>query len=186
VRYFQVMAEAKLQVMGHGAAPGRGGGDVGNGLIYGVLHRRLWLEALGAAMGLDLDPPDTPSSPAARDHSWMYDALLEQFRFVVPRIADPLAQQHVKGLARIVKYLQQVDALGASYDADELADLRALLGADPVTLDAGRAAVADGARSGEVDDRGYLRYLWRRVSRETELARPAMGVLADRHWPALR
>ncbi|MGH9113528.1 MAG: hypothetical protein ACRDZN_14710 [Acidimicrobiales bacterium] len=39
----------------------------------------------------------------------MYGALLDQFRFVVPRIVDPLAQQRVKGFrfARVVKYLQR-------------------------------------------------------------------------------
>ena len=65
VRYYQVMAETKLQVMGHrgpsdgdgddgrGGAEG-GGSDVGNGFIYQVLHRRLWLEALATANGLEL------------------------------------------------------------------------------------------------------------------------------------
>ena len=28
--------------------------------------------------------------------------------------------------------------------------------------------------------------MWRRVARETELARPSMGALAERHWPPLR
>jgi hypothetical protein len=50
----------------------------------------------------------------------------------------------------------------------------------------GRAAAAGAVAAGTVSEADYLRTLWRRVARETELARPAMGVLADRHWPELR
>jgi hypothetical protein len=39
--------------------------------------------------------------------------------------------------------------------------------------------------AGTVSEEAYLRTLWRRVARETELARTSMGVLADRHWPDL-
>jgi hypothetical protein len=39
--------------------------------------------------------------------------------------------------------------------------------------------------SGSVGDEAYLGALWRRVARETELARSSMGALADRHWPEL-
>jgi hypothetical protein len=68
----------------------------------------------------------------------------------------------------------------------ELNDLEQLLGDRPPSVAAGREAAATAARAGAVSDEGYLGYLWRRVQRETELARPAMGVLADRHWPELR
>jgi hypothetical protein len=50
----------------------------------------------------------------------------------------------------------------------------------------GRVAAAAAVAAGAVSDRDYLRALGRRVARETELARPAMGALADRHWPELR
>lgn len=204
VHYYQVMAEAKLQVMTHrpGGAAGRfaagdggaggdggggGGGDVGNGLIYGMLHRRLWFEALGAALGIDAPGVEAAPDTEPGDHAWLYDALLTQMRdVVVPRIDDPLAKQRTKGFARIVKYLQQVDAHGASHDAAELADLTAMLGSAPASLRAGRLAAADAVRSRAVTDEDYLRYVWRRATRDTELMRPAMGALADRHWPALR
>lgn len=52
IRYYRVMAEAKILTMNHGTtlrsradAPG-GGGDVGARLIFGQLHRRLCVEAL--------------------------------------------------------------------------------------------------------------------------------------------
>ena len=36
--------------------------DIGNGLIYRQLHRRLWLESLAAVMGLELEPPTYPGT----------------------------------------------------------------------------------------------------------------------------
>ena len=126
VRYYQVMAETKLQVMGHrGPACRRrrtaSGGDgtgaattSGNGFIYQVLHRRLWLEALAAANGLELAPAETPQARDPRDSDWMYDAVLTQLRdVIVPRTTDPLAQARGKGVARIIKYLARVDTYGA-------------------------------------------------------------------------
>ena len=193
VRYYQVMAETKLQVMGHrgpGEGDGRvdgGGGDVGNGFIYQVLHRRLWLEALAAANGLALTPAETPQAREPHDSDWMYDAVLTQLRdVIVPRTTDPLAQARGKGVARIVKYLARVDTYGPFYEESELRDLEKLLGGRPDSVRAGRADAAGAVVAGSVSDEDYILTLWRRVARDTELARPAMGALADRHWPPLR
>ena len=199
VRYYQVMAETKLQVMGHrGPAAGdndgggRGGGDgggsdVGNGFIYQVLHRRLWLEALAAANGLELAPTETPQARDPRDSDWMYDAVLTQLRdVIVPRTTDPLAQARGKGIARIIKYLARVDTYGPYYEECELQDLEKLLGRRPESVVSGRADAAAAVVAGDVSDEDYILTLWRRIARETELARPSMGVLADRHWPPLR
>ncbi|HVX16533.1 MAG TPA: phosphotransferase family protein [Acidimicrobiales bacterium] len=193
VRYYQVVAETKLLVMGH--SPRRanryvevegGGMDVGNGLIYGVLHRRLWFEAIAALLGLDLDAP--PLAPDVDDdHDWLYQALLHQLReVVVPKIADPLAQQRAKGLARIVKHLREVNLHGQFYEQGELDDLAGALGAPPADVASGREALRVAARGGKVSDAAYLQVLWRRVARDEELLRSASGALADRHWPPLR
>jgi aminoglycoside phosphotransferase (APT) family kinase protein len=195
VRYYRVLAETKLQVMNHrpGGIAARyadgegGGGDVGNGLIYGVLHRRLWLEALAAMLALDTPATEDPPRRDEADHDWLYTAVLDQLRHVVvPRITDPLASTRAKGLARVLKYLATINEFGAFYDACELDDTAELLGERPMSIASGRAAVAAAARAGKLTDEQYLGYLWRRAARDTELARPAMGVLADRHWPSLR
>ena len=197
VRYYQVMAETKLQVMSHrgpedgdghgGRGDGGGGGDVGNGFIYQVLHRRLWLEALAAAIGLALTPAEPPQAREPRDVDWMYDAVLTQLRdVIVARTTDPLAQTRGKGVARIIKYLARVDTYGPYYEECELQDLAQVLGRRPGSVGNGRAAVAAAVPAGGVSEKDYVLTLWRRVARETELARPSMGVLADRHWPPLR
>jgi aminoglycoside phosphotransferase (APT) family kinase protein len=194
VWFYQVMAEAKLQVMSHRvqnpSQPGQQGvgegSDIGNGFIYNVLHRRLWLEALARAATIELTPVETPPEHTRRDHEWMYDALLVQLRdVVVPRISDPMAKARSKGFARIIKYLARVDAYGDFYESCELEDLEKLLGFSPATVALGRADVSRAVLEGVITDSAYLSYLWRRIARETELARPAMGALAERHWPLL-
>jgi len=152
-----------------------------------VLHRRLWLEALATATGLELTPAEVPEARDTSDHDWMYGAVLSQLRdVVVPRIDDPLAKARGKGVARLVKYLRQVDLFGPYYEACESDDLQKLLGHPVDSVPTGRAAAADAVALGAVSEEAYLGTLWRRVARETELARPSMGVLADRHWPQLR
>jgi hypothetical protein len=196
VRYYQVMAETKLQVMGHrgprdgdaGQDGGEGGGsDVGNAFIYQVLHRRLWLEALAAANGLELAPAEAPKAREPRDNDFMYEAVLTQLRdVIVPRTTDPLAQARGKGIARIIKYLARVATDGPFYEECELQDLEKLLGRRPDSAVSGRADAAAAVVAGDVPNEDYILTLWRRIARETELARPSMGVLADRHWPPLR
>jgi hypothetical protein len=166
---------------------GGGGGDVGNGFIYQMLHRRLWFESLATATGLDLTPAEAPQARDPRDHDWVYGAVLSQLRdVIVPRVSDPLAAARSKGIARLIKYLSQVDTYGAAYESHELDDYAALLGRRPESVAEGRAAAAAGVAAGTVGEADYLRTLWRRIARETELARPSMGALADRHWPELR
>jgi hypothetical protein len=122
-----------------------------------------------------------------RDHDFLYDAVLTQLReVIVPRTSDPLAQAREKGVARIVKYLARVDAYGAFYERCELHDLEVSLGRRFDSVRAGREAAAGAVVSGVFTDEDYLSLLGRRVARETELARPSLGVLADRHWPDLR
>jgi len=187
VHYYQVMAETKLQVMRHHPdGEGPPATDLGNYLIYGVLHKRLWMEALGRVLGLEPEVPDGRVARDRREHQWLYDAILEQLRTsIVPRIEDPFARTRTKGLARVVKYLRDVDRHGALYEQDELDDAAGLLGADLGSLPAAREAMVDAHRRGTIDDTEYLRYLWRRVGRDNELLRSASGALADRHWPAL-
>ena len=194
VHFYQVMAETKLMVMGHRpagaaryAASEGGGGDVGNGLIYSMLHRRLFFEAIAAFLDIDLPAAEPRAARVERDHDWLYDALLGQLRdVVVPRITDPLALQRSKGFARIIKYLQAVNDSGAFYEERELEDLTDLLGTRPASVAEGRVAITEAVRSGRVGDRDYLLYVWRRTARDDELMRTASGALADRHWPALR
>jgi hypothetical protein len=88
-------------------------------------------------------------------------------------------------MARVLKYLQQVDRYGDAVAEGELADLRELLGDGVATVADGRAELVKRLAGGAVSDAAALRYFGRRTSRHTELLRPAMGALADRHFDPL-
>lgn len=159
--------------------------DIGNPLIYGVLHQRLTLEALARVIGLDLPPLDPPTDPPVPEWHHRYDEILGALLATTPRISDPLAAGWTKGVARVVRYLKETDRLGDWAVEAEREDLVALLGAAPEDLHAGRRALAERNQRGEISDEEYVAYRWRAVQREAHLARTASGALHHRTWPPL-
>ena len=186
VRYYRVMAEAKLLVMSYRRDEGGAG------------HRQPPRSTGCSTVGCGSRRWPTPSAwsrhssrshrrrpPAAHDR--LYEQLLGELRAViVPGIDDPLVRQRAKGLARVVKYLAAINRDGSFYESRELDDLAELVGERPASVAVGRAALVEAARAGALTAEEYLRYEWRQVLRDNELLRPASGVLADRHWPPLR
>jgi aminoglycoside phosphotransferase (APT) family kinase protein len=196
IRYYRVLAEAKIMAMGHGLGAesraasegGSGGGDVGARLIFGQLHRRLLVESLTDAMGIAGD--DTVDLPArdSEPDEWhgLYGVVLGQLRDVIsPRIDDGFALQRTKGLARIVKYLQAIDLDGRAFAQAELDDLATVLGTRPASPPEGRRQLAAAVHAGHLDAADALRVVRRRVARDAELLRASSGVFTDRHYDPL-
>jgi aminoglycoside phosphotransferase (APT) family kinase protein len=193
VWYYRLHAETLLTSVRAAAVPAVNAGsgapvarDVGNGLIYGILHRRLTIEALAWLLGLQLETPELPATPDPSPWHGIYDDTLDNLQVIVPRIEDPLAAGWAKGVARVVKYMKELDRAGGAFALAELDDIGALLGEHPASVTAGRAALADAVTAGTVDDVDYVRYLWRQVHRDDHLLRTASGALRDRTWPPLR
>lgn len=196
VWYYRLLAETRLSAdrpyvepsepVLADADPDPIGRDVGNPLIYGILHRRLTLEALGALLGLDEPDAGLPDPEPVPEWHQLYDLALGNMRAIVPRIEDPLANQWTRGLVRLVKNLKEIDLYGRTFVEAELSDLGHLLGSEPATITSGRAMAAAANQSGEVSDEDYVAYLWRRVKRDDFLLRTASGALARRSWPPLR
>jgi hypothetical protein len=159
--------------------------DMGNGLIYGILHRRLSVEALGHVMGVELPAVELPPADPPADWHRLYDGLLGNFQAIVPRIADPLANGWTKGAVRVVKYLKELDRSGRAFAQAELDDLAGLLGKSPTDLHEGRRALTAAVNDGRVADEDYLQFQWMCVCRDNHLLRTASGSLADRTWPPL-
>lgn len=186
VRYYRVLAELRIVILGHGK---RGEpdllGEVGNGLVYGRLHRRLFLEALADVVGVEIPDVDpVPSTPGEQD--WLYDAALEQIRqIIVPRSEDPFVIQRSKGLARILKYLREAASVSAPIEQRDLDDLEAVLGSRPSSVAEGTGELVARHLDGTVPLEDTVRVLLRQTAGETQTLRPAMGVLADRHFDPL-
>ncbi len=193
IRYYRVLAEAKIAAMGHGvrrldtSEDGSGGGDTGARLIFGQLHRRLLVEALGDVMGIATeDSADLPAAAEETEWHGLYGVILGQLRDVIgPRITDGFALQRTKGLARVVKYLEALDRSGRAAAAAELDDLEGVRGAPPATVAEGRRRLAEAVVADEVDVTAAFHVLRRSVARDNELLRSASGALADRHYDPL-
>lgn len=191
VWYYRVFAETTMATLNLEQAEAPAGGtapavrDGGNALIYEQLHRRLWLETLGVVMHLDLADVAVPEPPSLPPWHPVYDDVLGMLRTIAPRIEDPLAAQWTKGVARLVRYLKEVDAVGRTSAEQEVAELTQVLGGPPAPLEEARAALDRAYRSGQVPPSEYVRHLWTRVQREDHLMRTASGALRERSWPPL-
>ena len=187
IRYHTLLAELRIAALGVERVGAKADleAEHGNRLIYGTLHRRLTVEALAAAMGVELPAVELPELADTADTRY-FDAALHQMQHRIgPEIADPWASRLLKGLARVTKYLREVDRAGDRHEQAELDDLEALLGARPATIAEGSAALLAKVRAREVTAVDLLPYAAGQVARRTQLVRPAMGRLATSHLPAL-
>ena len=187
IRYHALFAELRIAVLGTERTGGEADLDAehGNRLIYGTLHRRLTVEALAAAMGTSLPRVELPGL-ADTDDTRLFDAALHQMRNRIgPDLTDPYAARLLKGLARVVKYLREVDRARGTHTVAELDDLEALLGHRPTTVADGAAELLEGVRARKVAAVDLLAYAAGQAMRRTQLVGPAMGVLATRHLPSL-
>ena len=188
IRYHMVFAELRIAVLSaHREAGDRALlGEVGNGLIYGALHKRLTCEALAAALGVSLPPVERPEVSPITSQNDLYEACLAQIReIIVPAISDPFASARTKSMARILKYLQGVDRFGAEHAAEEYLELGELLGAPPASLREAKVTLQDKVLAGELTAEDLLGHAWASVRREHQAMGTAMGVLATRHLPDL-
>jgi aminoglycoside phosphotransferase (APT) family kinase protein len=185
--YFRVLAQARCAIgTANGLAERDHRGEIANHLIYGTMHQRLLVEALAGAMGVDV--PECPALDGEGSaHTWMYDVALDDLRdVVVPAVDSGFAARRAKGLARLVKYLREAERLGPARATAEAADLAAVLGDQ--AGQAGRAARADlcaAIDAGTVTDDAALWWCARAAARATQIAAPAMGALATRHYAPL-
>lgn len=190
VWYYRLFAETRLASMNPGSVDLRasapaGSPDAGNSLIYGMLHRRLLVEALAHVVGIPEVTVDLPDDETSSEYSPVYDAAAAALSGAAGRSTDALALRYVKGAARLVKFLAEVDRIGAEIDAAEITELAAILETAPGSVSQGRAALAELAGRGDIDERDYVAQLWRGIKRDDYLTRTASGALGRRTWPPL-
>lgn len=182
LRYFRVLAQTRCAIGTRNGLLARDSrGEMANHLIYNTLHMRLLAEALAEAEGVEV-PASVPLA-AGESESWAFDVALDDLRVhVVPSLGEGFAARRAKGLARLLKYLREQARLGPAAQAAERAELGDLLGHEVRELGPARAALGLAIERGEVELRVALGFCLRAVDRTTQLVRPAMGALADRHY----
>lgn len=144
VWYYRLFAETRLASVSPGsidirASAPSGSPDAGNSLIYGMLHRRLLVESLAHVVGIPEVRVEFPDEEHVSENAPVYEAAASAMAGAAARSSDALATRYVKGAARLIKYLAEVDRIGAVVDAAETAELAAYLGTVP-------SSVSEGAR----------------------------------------
>jgi hypothetical protein len=151
-------------------------------LIFNTLHLRLLAEALAEAEGLVL-PPTAPLDPTDSDASWAFDVALDDLRaHIVPQLGESFAARRAKGLARLLKYLRELEQLGPAAEREECRELAALLGHGVTHARDGRAELCAAIDAGAVDLGRVIPFCKARADWTTQIVGPAMGALADRHY----
>jgi aminoglycoside phosphotransferase (APT) family kinase protein len=161
------------------------GGAVGTAMGYSMLHKRVFVEELAQTMGVELQGFKLPEAERSAAAPYFEVALGEIRDVIVPRSHDQVVVHRAKGLARLIKYLQSREELGAAFAQDELRDLVAVLGETPASLDAGRLALAQRVGLPGLDPAAALGAIHRRTLRETAILAASMGALANRHFAPL-
>ncbi|WP_336881005.1 phosphotransferase family protein [Rhodococcus globerulus] len=186
IRYYRVLAELRVVILGHRSTSNPDLlSEVGNSLIYGLLHRRLLTEALSDVLGIPLPDISIPE-PKPGPMDWLYGAALEQIRqIIVPRSEDPFVIQRSKGLARILKVLQQFEHHNGNLEELDLAELNEILGTTYTSSHEASSELCRRVRAGQLSEITVVSALARSVGRRAEMLRSASGVLADRHFDPL-
>jgi hypothetical protein len=160
-------------------------GEMANHLIYSALHLRMLAEALAGATEIPV-PDALPLSDECpgTEWTWLYEVALQDLReIVVPGLANNgFANSRAKGVARMLKVLEENDRSGEALEKAELVDLRILLGRSVENTREGRSMLCHAVSTGTLDELEGIRYGLRYVNRRTELLRTAMGDLANRHY----
>ena len=196
IRFHAVFAELRIAVLAATGADDADEGradsekstnhlmaDLGNGMIYGALHRRLTVEAMASLTETPL--PSVPLPPLADTKCTpYYDGVLAQLRDIVgPQVADPFANRRLKGAARVLKYLREADRAGTADEEAEMTTMTNLLGHRPASVREGAAQLVAKVRQGRLDAIDLLPLAAARSASEHQLMAPAMGALATRHLP---
>lgn len=179
--YFQLGFSVAGQVT-QAAAGGTPGASTGTAMLYGTMHRRIIVESLAELSGEVLVTPDLPDCPAQWTDAGFAAALADLKDEIVPGLGSERASAKAKALARMVKFWRMRERYGAAFDAQERAELGAVLDPAPADLLAARAALGAAIAAGKLDFATALQLCHNRTVRETFLMRDALGALATTRY----
>ena len=179
ILYHRVLVSTRVVVIRHRNVTG----EFAHAVVSRALNRRLLVEALSEASGAAVRWP-TPMEAEATERGPMFARVLNDLRdAVVARSTDGQVIAKAKNAAKVVKYLEAWDRLGACVEAAERAELASLLGV-PDLLPARQELVA-AIRTGRLGFAAALQFFADQAARDAQLASGASGGIASRGYPAL-
>ena len=96
-----------------------------------------------------------------------------------------LSSPEARGSLASSNHLRQSERYGPTIDAADLADINELLSGNHQKVPDAIAALSAAHVAGAVTDAQVVGIFARQVARQTEMLRPVMGVLAQRHFDPL-
>ncbi len=183
LRYYQLFVELRIGVLyARRGSSETSGGEVGNGLAFAHLHRKLLAETLARVAGVAVEPLAEPEPDPSED-DWLFAETLAQLKDVVlPAIEDPFARLRTKGVARLVKYFRAVARSRGDLRARTLADWSRILGSQFTDAESAKAEAERRLASGALAVGVAAPALLREVQREVRMLGDVMGVLATRSF----
>lgn len=181
IMFYRVLVSWRVVIIRHRNSSGELGGSINSR----ALNRRLVVEALAACERVTLPEFHCLES---RAEAWtpVYDQILVELRdSVVGRITNSQVVAKAKEIAKAVKYLRNIYRLEDSKKERETDAISSLLGISFVGHDEAQAALLDAVGKPGADAKALIGYFAAEAFYETELARVAMGRLADSHFPPL-
>lgn len=156
IEYYRIQVLVRWMLSALAALDARHGADMsGSTYLFLTTTVRTWLASLlAASIGVDAPPTSIPPPGPQTPRTEVIDMLTSDLTGVVgPAVTDPAAAQRVTGMMMLLTHLAVDDRIGTAVERDERADVAALLGTDPGTVDAGLAVLEDRL----VNNRGGLR-----------------------------
>ena len=141
-----------------------------NLLIYGALHYQQLVELLHEELAIPRMPPSPDSPDLTTEFTAIFDQVIDDMKAtVVPAIHETFARRRAISLVRSVKYLREIDRLGARFAIEEAHDLAGALNHNVINLTAARRRLAEGVRSGEYSKEACLLYCTNEARRRTRI-----------------
>ena len=180
VLYHRVLVSTRVVVIRHRNVTG----EPAHAIVSRALNRRLLIEALAEASGVELPPTaplDLPPTPRAELFGHVLDDLRD---VIVARSTDSQVIAKAKNAAKVIKYLQACDQYGDAADAADRCALCDLLQAEPTGSAEGEHALGEALADGRIGFADALGYFAGQAARQAQLAAAASGGIASRHYPA--
>jgi aminoglycoside phosphotransferase (APT) family kinase protein len=141
-----------------------------------IWSKRATIECLAEAIGVKLEPPAIPTPERGRI-SELFDVLEENLREEqFARIEDRFLRYRMSMDLRLLTHIRHLTEVGRQIEADDLDDMKAILGRRPHSRREGMVAMDEFVRRAGPDmDAELTRYFYRHAMREEALMRGAMG-----------
>ncbi len=183
-------------VIGEGVVTVSGEANPERGMIYGLLqmHRRVTVDALARARGIDVRAASSTPDPAATaptERTRLFDLVADTIDdSLLPAIDDPMVTHQGRSMSRLVRHLALVDRFGPRVGAQDAREISDLLDVELSDVDAARTALITAIDTGALDDGHHtdalLQLFRNETTRQAPLVQPMLGRLATVELPDWR